>query len=99
MGNGRIRNSEFGMPPNRLNHRGTEGTEPHRGFPTHRRTTQRSSSSEVMIFLCGFSVFSVPLWFNRSLESFRVNDSGVAMPRSRRLLAATDAATDAALGH
>jgi hypothetical protein len=52
-----------------------------------------------MISLCGFSVFSVPLWFNRSLESFRVNDSGVAMPRSRRLLAATDAATDAALGH
>jgi hypothetical protein len=34
-------------------------------------------------------VFSVPLWFDGFLESIRVNDPEVAMPRSRRLLAAT----------
>ena len=35
-----------------------------------------------MISLCGFSVFSEPLWFNRSLESTRANDPKVAMSRS-----------------
>jgi hypothetical protein len=50
--------------------------------------------------LCG-SVPSVPLWFNELLESISVNDPEVAMPRSRRRLAApvaaAVAATDAAL--
>jgi hypothetical protein len=31
----------------------------------------------------------VPLWFNELLESIGVNDPEVAIPRSRRLLAAT----------
>jgi hypothetical protein len=31
VGNGRIRNSDFRVPPTRLHHRGTEGTEPHSG--------------------------------------------------------------------
>jgi hypothetical protein len=47
--------------------------------------------------LCALSVFSVPLWFDRLLESISVNDPKVAMPRSRRRLIATDAAPVAAL--
>jgi hypothetical protein len=42
-------------------------------------------------------VFSVPLWFDRLLESIVVNDPEVTMPRSRRWLAAPVAAADAAL--
>jgi hypothetical protein len=37
-------------------------------------------------------VFAVPLWFDRLLESVRVNNPEVAMPRARRLLAVPDAA-------
>jgi hypothetical protein len=41
----------------------------------------------------------VPLRFNELLESISVNGPEVAMTRSRRLLVATVAATDAALCH
>ncbi|HSO21743.1 MAG TPA: hypothetical protein VLT81_02485, partial [Chondromyces sp.] len=44
-----------------LNHRGTEATEPHRGFSDQSQDHPKINSCEVMISLCGFSVFSVPL--------------------------------------
>jgi hypothetical protein len=47
--------------------------------------------------LCALYVFSVPLWFDRLLESIGVTASEVVVPWSRRVLAAPVAATDAAL--
>ena len=38
------------------------------------------------VWLCALIVFSVPLWFDRLLESISVNDPEVAMSRSRRRL-------------
>jgi hypothetical protein len=48
--------------------------------------------------LCG-SVSSVPLWFDRLLESISVNDPEVAMPWPRRLLADPVTVAVAALCH
>ena len=62
----------------RRNHRDTEGTEPHRGSLDPSHEYSEINSCEVMISLCGSSVFSVPLWFNGVGGNPKRHDDGLA---------------------
>jgi hypothetical protein len=94
-----VRRSQLsGFHPPHLNHSGTENTEK----PQRNITTPQYESLWMVLRwvgippLCG-SVRSVPLWFGASLEPISMDDSAWVMWRSSHLLAATDAAPDAAL--